>query len=72
MRAFFVSRHRAENAIEASVYHLQSLTLNSGARVQVIGPVIVRVANGVTLNGPSFGEAARPEWSERRYSVSVF
>ena len=53
-----------EDATEPSVYHLQSLTLNSGARVQIIGPVIVRLADDVTLNGGSFGEPAHPEWSE--------
>ena len=53
-----------ENATAPSVYHLQSLALNSGARVRVIGPVIVRLASGVTLNGGSWGEAAHPDWSE--------
>jgi rhamnogalacturonan endolyase len=40
------------------------LTLNSGARVQVIGPVILRVANSVSVNGGSVGAAAHSEWLE--------
>ena len=51
-------------ASEPSVYHLQSLSLNSGARVQVIGPVIIRVSSGVTLNGGSIGAVANPAWTE--------
>ena len=38
-------------ATTPSIYNLQSLTLNSGAALQVVGPVIVTVANSVTING---------------------
>jgi rhamnogalacturonan endolyase len=51
-------------ATEPSVYHLQSLTLNSGARVQVIGPVIIRVGGSVSFNSGSVGAANHPEWVE--------
>jgi hypothetical protein len=50
-------------ATEPAVYHLQSLTLNSGAHVQVVGPVVIRLANGATLNGGgTAGSAANPAW----------
>jgi cytoskeletal protein CcmA (bactofilin family) len=42
-------------------YHLQGLTLNSGALLEVVGPVVMTVAQSVTLNG-SAGAAAHPEW----------
>lgn len=50
-------------ATTPAVYNLQALTLNSKARVEVVGPVIVNVAGAVMLNG-SMGENAHPEWLE--------
>lgn len=44
-----------------AIYNLQALTLNSGARLQVVGPVILTVGSGVTLNAPA-GAAEHPEW----------
>ncbi len=49
-------------ATEPSVYHLQSLTLNSSTQVQILGPVILRVANTVTVNGGTVGASAQPDW----------
>ncbi len=46
---------------EPVVYNLQSLTLNSSAQVQVVGPVIVVLANGVAVNAGA-GASAHPEW----------
>jgi hypothetical protein len=48
-------------ATTPSVYNLQGLILNSGARLQVVGPVTLTLANGVTLNA-SAGNAANPQW----------
>jgi endo-1,4-beta-xylanase len=48
-------------AIEAAVYELQSLTLNGGSRLEVVGPVVLKVGSGVTLNGP-VGAGGNPEW----------
>ena len=46
-----------------AVYHLQGLTLNAGGAVQIVGPVIIRLASGVTLNGSaSCGTVDHPEW----------
>jgi endo-1,4-beta-xylanase len=39
------------SATEPSVYNLQGLTLNGGSRLQIVGPVILNLANGVTVNG---------------------
>jgi hypothetical protein len=49
-------------ASEPTVYHFQSLTLNSGAQLQVIGRVIVVLGNSFTVNGSSVGNSANPAW----------
>ncbi len=38
-------------ATTPDVYQLQSLTLNSGAKLKLAGPVMIVLANGLTLNG---------------------
>jgi uncharacterized protein len=43
------------------VYNLQNLTLNSNTTLQVVGPVILVVKNGISVNG-SMGNSAHPEW----------
>lgn len=48
-------------ASEPAVYHLQRLTINGAATVQIVGPVVLKLANGVTLNGP-VGSSAHPDW----------
>jgi len=48
-------------ATEPAVYHLQNLSLSGGAALQIVGPVILTLANGVTINGTA-GNAAHPEW----------
>ena len=48
-------------ATEPAVYNLRSLTLNSSSQLRVVGPVVLTVASGVTLNGAA-GAAAHPEW----------
>jgi autotransporter-associated beta strand protein len=45
-----------------SVYYFQRLTLNSQAQIQVVGPVIVVVANGVSVNGGVVGGPDHPAW----------
>jgi len=45
-----------------SVYYFQRLTLNSQAQIQVVGPVIVVVANSVSVNGGVVGSADHPAW----------
>jgi rhamnogalacturonan endolyase len=49
-------------AVLPSVYHFQRLTLNSQARIDVVGPVIVVVANSVSVNGGVIGNADHPTW----------
>ena len=49
-------------AVLPSVYYFQRLTLNSQARIEVVGPVIVVVANGVSANGGVIGSADHPAW----------
>jgi len=45
-----------------SIYYFQRLTLNNQARIEVAGPVIVVVANSVSLNGGTIGNADHPAW----------
>jgi hypothetical protein len=49
-------------AVLPSVYHFQRLALNSQARIEVVGPVIVVVANGVSVNGGAIGSGDHPAW----------
>jgi rhamnogalacturonan endolyase len=45
-----------------AIYSFQSLTLNNGAQVQVVGPVLLVVANGFSVNGGAIGNSAHPAW----------
>jgi hypothetical protein len=49
-------------ATRPSVYYFQRLSLNSGAHVQIAGPVLVVIANGCSLSGSTIGSRERPEW----------
>ncbi len=46
-------------ATQPAVYHLQRLTLNGQSQVQVVGPVVLTVADGFTTTG-AFGSSAHP------------
>ena len=48
-------------ATEPDVYHVQSLTLNGNSRVRVVGPVLLVLANGVTV-GNVMGDSQHSEW----------
>jgi hypothetical protein len=48
---------------QTSVYNLDSLTLNDGGQLQVVGPVVLTTPNSVTLNG-SMGAENNPLWLE--------
>ena len=48
-------------ATEPTVYNLQSLTLNGNSQLQVVGPVILTLANSVTFNG-TVGSSAELRW----------
>jgi hypothetical protein len=52
-----------EGATEPAAYEFQSLTLNGNTSVQVVGPVTLKLADGITLNGV-LGAAEHPEWLE--------
>jgi hypothetical protein len=46
-----------------AVYNLQSLTLSGQAQLLVLGPVVINVANGVTLSGQAAaGYPSDPKW----------
>ncbi|HEU5078828.1 MAG TPA: chitobiase/beta-hexosaminidase C-terminal domain-containing protein [Opitutaceae bacterium] len=47
-------------ATQPAEYNLQGLTLNSGSHLEIAGPVILTIANGVSLNG-TVGAAAQPK-----------
>jgi hypothetical protein len=55
-------------AVEPAIYNLQALTINSGARLEIAGPVILTVASGVSLNA-SAGDAAHPGWLTLRVAA---
>jgi len=48
-------------ATEPAVYQLQGLTISSNASVKIVGPVKLKLANGITIDG-TVGAAAHPKW----------
>lgn len=48
-------------ATTPAVYNVQSLILNGGTKLELVGPVILRVNNGLSLNG-NVGSSTNPEW----------
>ncbi|MFY9587989.1 MAG: hypothetical protein WAT66_11095, partial [Actinomycetota bacterium] len=44
-----------------SVYNLATLTLNGSSQIQVIGPVVVTIGSGLTINA-SVGSSPNPLW----------
>ncbi|MEO5957702.1 MAG: Ig-like domain-containing protein, partial [Opitutaceae bacterium] len=48
-------------ATQPSVYNFQRLTLNGQTQVQILGPVVIAVANGFTANG-TLGSPANPAY----------
>jgi hypothetical protein len=40
----------------------QSLTLNNGAQIQIVGPVLLVLGNGFNVNGGTVGSAATPSF----------
>ncbi|MEJ1971877.1 MAG: hypothetical protein WDM96_05125 [Lacunisphaera sp.] len=55
------------NATEPAVYNLQGLTLNGGAQLRIVGPVVLTLAGSLTANG-DVGAADHPEWLVLRLS----
>jgi hypothetical protein len=51
-----------------SVYELQSLTLNGNTALNIVGPVILIVKNGLNINGTT-GNTGHPEWLELRVNT---
>ena len=45
-----------------AIYYFQSLTLNGGAQVQIVGPVLLVMGNGFSVNGGAIGNSAHPAW----------
>lgn len=58
-------------ATTPSVYNLQNFTLNGGTRVDVIGPIILTVANGFTANG-LFGTTNQSSWLQLQLASGGF
>jgi len=48
-------------ATQPSVYNLQSLTLNGNTDLRIVGPVILNLASGGSINSP-VGNEDHPEW----------
>jgi autotransporter-associated beta strand protein len=49
------------DATEPAAYHLQALTLNGNARLEIVGPVVLTLASGTNANG-GVGSPEHPEW----------
>lgn len=62
-------------ATQAAVYNFEDITLNSLANLNVVGPVVVNVANRVSVNSSCVvGSAANPRWlalNVSRYDVTI-
>ncbi|HEY4248180.1 MAG TPA: LamG-like jellyroll fold domain-containing protein [Lacunisphaera sp.] len=48
-------------ATQASVYNFQNLTLNGNSTLQILGPVVINLANGFSANAP-VGASTNPAW----------
>ncbi len=44
-----------------AIYNVQSFVLNGGTKVQIVGPVIINLASGISLNG-TVGHPQHAEW----------
>ncbi|HEU5080374.1 MAG TPA: Ig-like domain-containing protein [Opitutaceae bacterium] len=59
-----------EGATEPAVYELQRLTLNSsGTPLRIVGPVILKLAQSLSINGGTVGASAHPEWLQIEVSA---
>lgn len=62
-------------ATQVSVYNFEDITLNSLANLNVVGPVVVNVANRVSVNSSCVvGSATNPRWlglNISRYDLTV-
>src|SRR5207249_2636603 len=60
---------------QPSVYNLEELTLNSNSWLQVVGPVVINLANRATVNaGVALGAAGNADWvslNVARYDVTI-
>lgn len=50
-----------EGTSEPVHYHFQNLMLNSGSRLEVVGPVVIHVKNSMSPNGP-MGQEGHSDW----------
>lgn len=50
---------------QPSVYNLNSLTLNAGSQLQIVGPVVLTTATSLTLNA-AMGASSQPLWLDLR------
>lgn len=48
-------------ATAPAIYHLQMLTLNGSDPLEIVGPVVINLANGTAING-NVGASGHPEW----------
>lgn len=55
-----------------TVYNFQSLNLNSGSQLKVVGPVILTIDSGLNLSSSILGNSERPEWLNLRIHAGNF
>jgi prepilin-type N-terminal cleavage/methylation domain-containing protein len=58
-----------QNPEVTQYYSFQSLNLNSGAGLKIVGKVVITVGNGINLNsGSVLGNADHPDWLQLQFS----
>lgn len=51
------------------IYSIQSLNLNSGSDIKIVGKVIITISNGINLStGSVLGNSVHPEWLQLQFS----
>jgi hypothetical protein len=55
------------NSVFPTVYDFQNFTLNSGSSFTLVGPVVMTLANGMSINA-SMGSSANPTWLDLRFA----
>lgn len=54
---------------QPAVYNLSRLTLNSGSRIQIVGPVVLTLGNALTVNSATVGASSKPSWLTLRVAT---
>ena len=56
---------------QPTVYNLQNLNLNGNSQIQIVGPVVLTLRNGTSINS-SMGNTTNPQWLQLRIATNGF